>query len=930
MALSDLSPGDSFGDYTLIRQLGKGGFAEVWEGERRTDGRRVALKVLAEMRRTSVRTVKRFEREGQLAATLSSPRCVYVFGAGVVGDLPYIAMELMPGGTLADRITDHPLPPTDAVDYVLDVLDGLESAQIVGILHRDVKPSNVFLDASGRAKIGDFGISKSLDVDSDLTQTGAFLGTPAYASPEQFAAEPLDLRSDLYSVGVMLYELVTGALPYTGSNPAQVLTQVLTRGPAPFSQHQVAVPAGLQRAILRLLANSREKRYQSYEAARAALRPFSSRGLAAAALDRRFGAIAIDVGLLYVVDEALISAGLHISGSLATVLVSALFVAYFTLTEGLWSASLGKRLMGLRVTTVSGAPPTVARVALRALVFWALYDGLQLAINLAMGKTLGSAAPLSQLLQQLAQFAGIVPLVSTVRRANGYAGLHEIASGTRTAALVARERADPVPRSTLPLETGPGSPAGYGPYAVTGTVWRRDGRALVVAHDAELRRDVWITVYRNALGAPPLERLRNRGAGSLTWLQRGEDRGVTWDAYGAPPGTAFTFWATQRDGLSWREMRDVLNSLARELVERLARDGTAGVASPDHVWLAPSGRALLLDFPVRGSAAGEVEITPTTWRVFLARVAALGFGGSAGAVLPPHVPLPESARALTAELADGTRRSIGDFVAALDAAAMRPAEVTRRRRAAPFAILALLPAFMLLTQFVVIPLAIATQPPWHRALSVNLASYQNALARADSRAATDSNARHTAEAIREMLADAQLKARRSPRLWSHFSRTFDSRTRAALDSDLARYPAPDSASVAAARTWVATHVTLRRWRSGLEVLANIVTVSSDALARFGVISIVLAVLLQGGLLFAVFGMVVVTADGARAGRLRCGLRAAVAWFPLLGLLLAETIAATMWERVVLVAIAVAGTAYAVWQPARGLAERLTGTVLVPK
>jgi eukaryotic-like serine/threonine-protein kinase len=928
--------------------------AEVWEAESGVNGRRVALKVLTELRTGSERALERFQQEGRLAASLSSPRCVYVLDAGAVGDVPYIAMELMPGGTLADRIAEHPLAPAAAVDYVLDVLDGLESAQQAGILHRDVKPSNVFLDAAGRAKIGDFGISKSLEVDSRLSQTGAFLGTPYYASPEQIAAEPLDLRSDLYSVGAMLYELVTGALPYAGTNASQVLAQVLTRDPAPFTQHAAHVPAGLQRVILRFLAKPREKRYQSYEQARAALLPFSSRGLAVAGRGRRFGAIMIDIALFIPLGVAVgsltVRAAMHGHVTLVGLAFPTLFFLYFTLTEGMGGASLGKRLLGLRVTTAEGATPPLWRVALRTLVFCVLYDGVTLTFQQIMGDALVAAGPLMQMMPLLVKLAGFAAIVFPMRRANGYAGLHELASGTRTVALVARERPGPVVRTTLAAAPDAAGPVAYGPYAVTGTVWRRAGRSLVVARDPELHRDVWIDVHPAADPTAPVERLRDRGAGSLTWLQRGTGDGHTWDAYGAPAGAAFVPWVERRGGLPWREMREVLDSLARELAARFERDGTAGVASPDQVWLDPSGRALLLDFPLRADAPPGVEVTPATWRDFLARVAALGFAGRGDTTLPPAVPLPLYARSIVARLGDGADAPIADFVQSLDAAATRPADVTRRRRAGPFAVLGFLPAFILLLRFA-IPLITGNMPPWYRDLALNLDTYRETLARADSGAATDSAARRTAEAIRRILAHAQLAGRRTPQIEAQLLRALSPDAHAVLDTALARYPAPDSAQVAAARAWLSGRVTLPQIRTGLSVIPKAVTQAFTALAWLGAVGVVLAVALRGGVLFSLFGLVVATRDGAPAGRLRCGARALVAWSPLLGLLLISAVSsgvsvsvgsarlnppvvhafsAGIWERLALVGLALAGAAYAVWRPARGAAERVTGTVLVPK
>ncbi|HZH41107.1 MAG TPA: protein kinase, partial [Gemmatimonadales bacterium] len=649
-------PGAPIGTFRLVRPLGKGGFAEVWEAQSETDGRRVALKVLTEIRADSARALERFEQEGRLAASISSTRCVYIFAAGAVEGYPYIAMELMPGGTLADRIESGPLSSRAAVDYVLDVLDGLEAAQGQGILHRDVKPSNVFLDADGRAKIGDFGISKSLEADSKLSQTGAFLGTPYYASPEQIAAEPLDLRSDLYSVGAMLYELLTGKLPYQGTNASQVLAQVLTREPVPFAETGVAVPDGLQQVVMRLLAKQREKRHQTYDEARNALMPFSSRGLAVAPLSRRFGAIFIDLGLLFFPIGLLGGAYLVGNGFRNQVeLTLALHFSqllYFSLTEWLGGASLGKRLLGLRVTTIDGGSVSLPVVVARTFVFLVLYAGpgvvfQQLANR---GITFGSGA-LEGLFPLLAEIAGLGVMMLSMRARNGYAGAHELLTKTRVMALVTRDRAVAVVASPAAVrETADQDRRSYGPYRGTGVHWSTGGASLEVARDEALRRDVWIHAADGEKGLPSLEVLRERGAGSLPWLQRGTSGGVTWDAYGAPEGTSLI--AAGTTGLDWRQMRVLLRSLVAELQSRFKRQSSAGTLGPEHVWIDLQGHAVLLDFPAPGPSALQggtaLEVTPATWRDFVTRVVATGFRDSATGRVWPFVPLPEHARTLLA------------------------------------------------------------------------------------------------------------------------------------------------------------------------------------------------------------------------------------------------------------------------------------------
>jgi len=240
--------GRTFGSYRLIRELGRGGFGRVWEAESLETVRRLALKVITETQAASPEVLQRFEREGRLAASLNHPNCVYVFGAEEVDGYPVITMELMPGGTLQDLLRQRGrLPAKEAVDFILDVIEGLEAANNAGILHRDVKPSNCFLDENGKAKIGDFGLSKTLELDSNVTISGAFIGTPSYASPEQVRGREIDFRSDIYSVGATLYALLTGEPPFVAKRTGEVLARILSEEPTPFSRHRVDVPKGLQR-----------------------------------------------------------------------------------------------------------------------------------------------------------------------------------------------------------------------------------------------------------------------------------------------------------------------------------------------------------------------------------------------------------------------------------------------------------------------------------------------------------------------------------------------------------------------------------------------------------------------------------------------------------------------------------------------------------
>jgi serine/threonine protein kinase len=185
------------GGYRLLRVLGGGGMGTVYEAEDAASGRRVALKLISTGYAGSPDAVQRFRQEGRLASAISHPRCVFVLAADEEAGRPYIVMELMPGSTLEDRVADQaPLPPEKALAAILDVIEGLEEAHRHGVIHRDVKPSNCFLDADGRVKVGDFGLSKSLAGNARLTRTGSFLGTPLYASPETI----LDFKHDSLTV----------------------------------------------------------------------------------------------------------------------------------------------------------------------------------------------------------------------------------------------------------------------------------------------------------------------------------------------------------------------------------------------------------------------------------------------------------------------------------------------------------------------------------------------------------------------------------------------------------------------------------------------------------------------------------------------------------------------------------------------------------
>ena len=276
-----LEAGQTFGPYEIVKLLGHGGMGEVHEAVHVETGRRVALKLLRGQM-TSHEDRVRFLNEGRLAASISHPHTVYIFGSEEITGMPVIAMQLLPGGTLKDRVVERgPMPTVEAVCAILDVIGGLDAAASAGILHRDIKPSNCFVDVDGSVKVGDFGLSISTNARDGHGKSKGFQGTPQYAPPEQLRGEPLDVRADIYAVGATLFYLLTGKPPFESREFQQLIEQVKNE-PAPLA-HKVrpGIPPALSALLVRCLAKEAAGRPASYAELANALRPFA--GLAAPA-----------------------------------------------------------------------------------------------------------------------------------------------------------------------------------------------------------------------------------------------------------------------------------------------------------------------------------------------------------------------------------------------------------------------------------------------------------------------------------------------------------------------------------------------------------------------------------------------------------------------------------------------------------------------
>jgi serine/threonine protein kinase len=942
------SGGERFGPYLIERLLGRGGMGDVYEAEQVEQGRRVAIKVLSQ-RLNDPQDRARFLREGQLAASISHPHSVYIFGSEEITGVPVIAMELLPGGTLKDRVArGGPMRPAEAVDAILQVIAGLDAAQAAGILHRDIKPSNCFVDSAGDVKVGDFGLSIStLARDmSQLTIRGTFHGTPQFAAPEQLRGEPLDVRADIYSVGATVFYLLTGRPPFDDRDLMTLLARIATEPPPSPRALAPLIPRALAAVVVRCLAKDRAQRPASYAALDDALRPFGSAAPTPATLGLRFLAAVVDATILSLPSLPLMfswSANLYAPRTLAWIsginVVAQL--SYFGILEGLWGAAIGKWICGLRVVRPDGNRPGVARAVARALIFEipGLAGG---ALTLWLGSVRMfqiAAHPGGSWLTALPYYGGLCALFSTMRRRNGFAGLHDLATGTR---VVQRPRRN---ETRVAIDLGQAAPVAgptarhIGPFDLIGELGATDRGRLLLGFDRSLRRSVWIHVLPS--GTPALApRLRDLSRpGRLRWLNGQRSPEDAWDAYEALDGAPLVAPIHEsRPRQPWRTVRFWLLDLAREIDAGL-RDGSLAALALDRVWIARDGRAKLLDFTPPGAVAGAApEPVPTF-------VAAQTFlRDLAERALDRSTPLPLSADMLLSRLANGAFTNPGELISQMAGLANRPDRIGPLRRAVPMALSVAPAVFMLLMTVAVMPLIRNLIPKDAMELSLCLSELKSIPQNATGEQARRRETLETYVAGRfgPLLAAPSDTQPPNPILAGLLGPHL-----AEIDHIRAAYPhvSPEQTARASAEL----EETLKRFRQ-VEDAEKTTDASSTFFASLfffaltAVCGVVSSWVFRGGWLMRALGIAVVVPGGREASRIRTLVRGIIAWWPVpvLFYIFSSTLMfASSWTdaRTHPLALVLAfvpsvlfsvGAVYAVLNPERGWQDRLAGTWLVPR
>lgn len=973
---------ESVAGFRLLRKLGSGGMGAVYEAE--SSGRRVALKLIAAEAAASPEAVERFRQEGRLASSISHPRCVFVLAADEDEGRPYIVMELMPGSTLKDLVAKHgPLPPARAIALVLDVLDGLEEAHQHGVIHRDVKPSNCFLQADGGVKVGDFGLSKSLAGDAQLTRTGAFVGTPLFASPEQVRGEPLDPRTDVYSLSATLYYLLVGRAPFQGGDAASTLARLAADAAPPMRTLRPEISPALDRVVLRGLERERERRWQSMDELRAALLPFLPGRLSIGGMGIRLGAYLLDhlvlVPLNWIIVVTVIGLGIRPNplddvtpwveptGELSMLMGLLTSVVYFGVLEGLWGWSVGKWCLRLRVCGEGQERPGLVKGFARALIFVTILNVPSHLFGAIWDNQAVTRNPALLLLAPLFFAAGVGLILSTMRQRNGYRGPHELLSGTRVVQLPWARKRKLFQQQTrdVPLGQAKDLPERLGPFAILGMLRRASTETILLGEDRSLSRHAWLWLRPAAAPDVPAARREVNRVTRLRWLAAGLENDLQWDAFLAPTGCALRDTVAGVGRLTWSEARPLLEELASELAAAIADDTLPANPGLDHIYVQARGRIQLIDFAPRETAT--VTATGTTPQQvslsLLGQIAALVLEGQPrgdAAATPLRAPLPKHVNRFVHRLYGLPRpyESVGQFQKDLDATCNRPTEVSAIRRLGHLAILTVLLAMG--WGCCLFPMLLSPRVVYVGLLDKQIRDIDRTLPALETQANLDlavsllqPDFPSRWQGIGQWLADLERKNRLRDKLpvlneQLHAWRASLSWLEGKLVEAIHQRDKLSAATPAQARANADS--LLAADARGEVTTTPLVTIASIILGIGPVLWIIWAFLTRGGFSHGLAGIMLVRSDGQRAARWQCAWRSFLFWLPISALILASMfldlwfwslndpapagpaawlpwLASVAWLMGLLLLPVYA--VMALRSPARSLHDRLAGTWLAP-
>jgi eukaryotic-like serine/threonine-protein kinase len=628
------------GGYRLIKMLGEGGMGRVYQAADES-GRMVAVKLLSPELSRSPEALERFKLEGVIASAISHPHCVFVHRADEDAGTPFIAMELMTGQTLKDIVARRgPLPFAEAIPLVLQCIDGLIEAHSRGMIHRDVKPANCYLDDQGNVKIGDFGLARSLVSDSELTRTGSFLGTPLYASPEQILGEKIDEQSDIYSLAATIYFLLAGKAPFESPHATQVIAKIVSADPPNFAEVGVQVPRKLEQVVLRGLARERSKRYLNFQVFRDDLVQAVAQRDRVATLPRR--------ALAYVIDSFLVSIMMGLFAiiwlangweesefrSYINLLGTLLQGVYLLALESLFGTTIGKRLLGLRVVDPElGTRPQFLSCLSRTVAFMLVMNAVELLASLFVTPTsnLGLYATLSW----VGYFLGNAIVVLNWRQSKRTQLLHERFSKTQT--WVPTQKATigsidlPEPRwsiKTQPVPVDWAIPSQLGRFEIIGQIPTTDGSQWLSAHDSTIERSVWIQLSPATCPPPSESREKCIRRTRMRFLETGIQDNWRWDAYVAPDGAPISLWFDYRSPMPWHVTQKVMLDAMDELQAGNSSDSPTSNAIA-RWWLTSTGKLTLSEAAVSTGAA------PSESKTLFAELASLALpdrkrGGRSG------------------------------------------------------------------------------------------------------------------------------------------------------------------------------------------------------------------------------------------------------------------------------------------------------------